>query len=185
MRRSSHSAYGLAALVGVLLLRGLPSRAETLAEIENLSLVVNWTQHSTGIDPSGRPFSGNSQWTTRLYISSKGNVFSSPAETNRINPGPRVFAVGTTTDQGGGYAVTWAMADGHLTQTSKYPQGSTDLVFAIDPAHMTCVFELRRHPDPRTGLITPRTSAGTVQLRSIETLSSSCNVTRGNIFATE
>jgi hypothetical protein len=186
LRRPSRRVSGLGALAGVLLVQvSLPARAETLAEIEGLSLTVNWMQRAQGADPSGHYTFRDTPWSLRLYISSKGNVFVYPAATNGINPGPQVYTIGAVEDHGDGYAVTWAMADGHLTDFIKYAQGATDVVFAIDPARLTCSFELRHHYDPQTGLITPRGPNGVYRMRLIETRSSSCAVTRGNIFATD
>jgi len=182
MRRSLQSAYAIAMLVAVLL-PALPSRAETLAEIEGLSLVVDWTQRVTGQDPSGQYFTNDSHSTHRYYISSKGNVFDYPASSNPANRGPQVFAVGRTQDRGNGFTVSWSMTDGHLTTVLKYPQGSTDHILAIDPLHLTCALEIRHHYDPQTGLLTPQTPAGVFKLRAVETLTSSCAVKRGNIFA--
>lgn len=183
--RPSRGACGLAVLAGVLLSPGLPSRAETLAEIEGLSLTVNWAQRFEGFDPSGRPFTNTLQRTTRLYISTKGNVFVYPAASNPGNYlGPQVFTMGTTTDRGDGDAVTWSMADGHLTRVNKHAQGATYLVYVIDPVRLTCTFAERDRVDPQTGFATRRMPNGTaVQIRSTDTLSSTCTVTRGNVFA--
>jgi hypothetical protein len=168
-----------------LLLPTPSSRAETLADIEGLSVVINWTQRVTGENETGRYIYGDSSWSHRYYVSSKGNLFDYPAVSNRINPGPQIYAIGATKDLGDGYAVSWSMTDGHLTGIAKFPQGSSDLIISIDPSHLTCALEFRRHYDPQTGFMTPRTPAGVLKLREIDTLSSSCAVQRGNIFATD
>lgn len=110
-------------------------------------------------------------------------MFVYPAATNRVSFGPRVFAIGNPTDVGNGETAMWTMTDGHLTQVTKLVQGSGESVIAIDPARPTCTFELRRHPDPQTGLTVGHSASGTIQVQSANVVAYSCTVTKGNVFA--
>jgi hypothetical protein len=157
--------------------------AETLHEIEGLSVSVNWKLSLTGYDQSGRPFSRDPDRAMRLYISSKGNVFIFPAESNRWNNVPTVSAVNQAVDLHDDQMMAWSMIGGHLTNIIKEVQGHALFTITIDPAALTSSFDERIQPDPQTGTVVVNVNHQIFRLESPKVITSACTVKRGNIFA--
>jgi hypothetical protein len=162
--------------------------AESLDDIKGLSVVVSWRQEETGYNEFGARFRLPKDRSITLYISSKGNVFEYPAESNRWRYGPTVYTVDKATTWssghwGQGQMMVWAMMDGHLAQIAKGVQGFGVLTVAIDPARLSCTFDAQVKPDPQTGMYATDLTGPVIQLEAVKVTSYSCSVKRGNIFA--
>jgi len=121
--RCYDTALLFAALVGPA-----QARAETLDEIKGVSVIVSWRQAETGYNEFGVRFRLPRDRAIKLYVSSKGNIFEYPAESNNWRYGPAVYAIDKATltpsgHWGQGQMTVWTMMDGHLTRVTKAIQG--------------------------------------------------------------
>ena len=181
-------SYFLAMILCVVVSRVPPASAESLEDIKGLSVTASWTQAETGYNEFGVRFRLPRDRSIRLYVSTKGNVFEYPAESNNWRYGPTVSAVDKATDLssghwGQGQMTVWAMMDGHLKKIAKAIQGFSVLTVAIDPARLSCTFDAQINPDPQTGRFASDLTGPVIQLEALQVISSSCAVKRGNIFA--
>ena len=187
--RKSRTALGCLSIAAGLVLCGITaSRAETLRDIEGLSVTVDWTQAAWGWawynnQPQASPINGTANRSLRLYISSKGNIFEYPAEANNWKYGPTASAIDKAVDLKSGMLMAWTMVDGHLTKIIKGLQGFAEYIIAIDPARMTCSIDMQAVPDPQTRKVVTNLNGYPVLTEGIKVISYSCKVIKGNIFA--
>jgi len=189
-RRRIASLYWAA--IGTLIALGCISRvqAETLQDIEGLSVKVDYhVQFTTPVDQTHRI--GTADVAIHFYISSKGNIFLytgkasiySGGEETDVGGRRRVVAPDQAGEQQFGQLDAWTMMNGHLTQIIKFIHGYAVTTIAIDPSRLTCTFDRQYQPDPQTGTIVSNTSGRPVQIESYKVTSYSCDVKKGNVFA--
>ena len=178
---------------GFLLAWAAPGYGETLEQIEGLSVKVDSrVQFMALIGQSWRPATG--EGSTHLYISTKGNVFQYSRKASMHSPtgeelhaggGRRTTAIDKAAETKSGQLVAWTMTNGHLTGITKLIHGYAVTTIAIDPVQLTCTFDRQHQPDPQTGTIVTNTTGQPVQIEAYKVMSYSCDVKKGNVFASD
>jgi len=161
-------------------------RAETLDEIKGLSVTISWAQHVVGTvhDVSGlRHLDTNNNRSISIYISTKGNVFEYPAESNKWNFGPTVTSINQAGSLGNDQMMAWTMTAGHLNKVIKAIRGFVEYRIAIDPYKLSCTFDLKMYPDPQTGTMISNSVGTQLDAVTLQMIGCSCTVKKGNVFA--
>ena len=182
--------YCAAMIIGVVSGCIAPANAETVQDIEGLSVVVIYKVQFTSFNQFGQRYTGNADAGMRFYISTKGNIFlhgsavvSRGGYDVRLGGNPTVFALNRAKQEKYGQTTEWTMMNGHLTQTTKLVRGVAVSTIAIDPARLSCTFDRQYRSDDQTGTIVSNTTGQPMQIEAYKVTSYSCEVKRGNIFA--
>jgi len=180
-------------ITSLLLSLAAPVQGETLEQIEGLSVKVDsHVQFMALIGQSWRP--ATAEASTHLYISTKGNVFqysrkasvhSPTGEELQAGGGRRITAIDKAAETKSGQLIAWTMTNGHLTGITKLIHGYAVTTIAIDPMRLTCTFDRQHQPDPQTGTIVTNTTGQPVQIEAYKVTSYSCDVKKGNVFASD
>jgi hypothetical protein len=169
-----------------------PARGETLEQIEGLSIVASWKPQFNYINGAGKSGIGNAESQAHFYISTKGNIFFYHSFV--LNPGqaeqhfggsPRILPIDKAGSvHGGKEEEAWSVINGHLTQIISFVRSFGVTTFMIDPVRLTCTFDKQFQPDPQTGTTVTAITGERVQILNYKVVSYTCDVKRGNVFAT-
>jgi hypothetical protein len=169
------------------------TRGETFDELKGLSLDVVWTQHGRFITPPETAWRTDTQkQALQAYISSKGNICDYETFTDGAGRNYKWHRItgldkGTVYNTNKGLMYTWTMVDGHLTKIQQGLAGFRTITVSVDPRNLTCSFQARDQPDPKTGQfwVYRALDARATQIMGRTVASYVCNVKRGNIFGLE
>jgi hypothetical protein len=169
-----------------------PSHAESLQDIEGLSVKIDYKVQATRVTPTGQLGYMNADVAINFYISSKANIFLYPSGASiqsdtgnevKAQGGPTVIAIDKAGEQKYGQMNAWTMINGHLTNIIKFVEGYAVTTIAIDPARLICTFDRQYYSDPKTGRVISNLTGPPVQIQSYKVTSYTCTVKKGNVFA--
>jgi hypothetical protein len=145
--------------------------AVTMDDLKGYSIEVNATRAQV-FRPDNEPHNPASSTISinhRLYFGLSGNIF----DYSKVGAGM--------------YSGQGSQVDaGRLTLLIKVTEGFIVQTIAVDPTKSTCTFSETAQRDPATGrLMVQKLNGLTNEVVSFSTVSSSCTIKKGNIFATD
>lgn len=139
----------------------------------------------------GRYQNWGTNFEINFYVSLKGNIFEYARNANTNETGfdsitPDHARERPMPNHPQGPSYTWTMMNNRPTRVTQYTGGFWIINYEIDPKQMRCSLSARLERSPGSNAIFENHSSGKLmEIYARQVDSFSCNVTRGNIFASD
>jgi len=162
---------------------------ETLDDLKGLSAEVTTTAFLVYRKPPDNTyFRTYRKELLNVYVSVKGNIFEYQ-KTPEGMVGKDIVTLDRARNlpSGKNFLYTWTMIDGHLTRIRQYTGGFGIITITIDPVKLSCTVAFRLEAAPNSNDIGDygAVSGSLMEIHERKLDSYTCNVQRGNIFATD
>ena len=170
------------------------SQGSNLDELKGLSVNVTLVnRNSVRSAPDGQWITTRVPIQHRVYVSQRGNIF----DYTEVNAAGHQHSWGTKAAldkavqppngnpiMDPGSLTAWTLDNGRLTRITQLRAGFRISTIVIDPTRLTCTFDNRDEPDPKTGQVWQLSPLNGQPMEiKLQLESYNCVVKRGNIFA--
>jgi hypothetical protein len=167
------------------------SQAETIDDLKGLSIKATLYRIMTFSRPPDTKYITEYQkLALQAYVSIIGNKF----EYNTFNAysgfstsRSQITTLDKAAEARFGHLYTWTISQGHLSKVFSLFEGFRVFTISVNPAQMSCSFTAQELPDAATGKVVEYALGTGARLDVHNTVvqSSDCQVTKGNIFASD